>query len=59
MSGYCRRPHVSIITPTLNRGAMLAIATGDLNRARAFLQRALQLEPADLEAIFARQMLFG
>jgi hypothetical protein len=38
---------------------MLAIATGDLNRARAFLQRALQLEPADLEAIFARQMLFG
>ena len=37
----------------------VAIATGDLARARTFLQRALQLEPADPEAVFARQMLFG
>ena len=35
----------------------VAIATGDLARARTFLQRALQLEPADPEALFARQML--
>jgi hypothetical protein len=35
----------------------LAIANGDLTRACAYLQRALQLEPADPEALFARQML--
>lgn len=35
----------------------IAIATGDLLRARDFLQRALQLEPADPEALFACQIL--
>ena len=36
----------------------LAIAADDMPRARDFLNRALQLEPADPEALFARQMLF-
>jgi len=37
----------------------VAIATGDLPKARAFLQRAMQLEPGDPEAVFASQMLLG
>ena len=37
----------------------LAIAADDMPRARDFLNRALQLEPADPEALFARQMLFA
>lgn len=56
----CRAPLVNQqlagVRPLMGR-VRVAIATGDLTQARAFLQRALQLEPTDPEAVFARQML--